>query len=103
MKTAIEILDQYIEESNQFTDPEICQTDEHKLKIAELMNFHTEQFKPKWISVEDGLPLHSGHYIVHKNNGLVLSMFFGMDERWYWGSVDQHAQVTHWTILPQFP
>lgn len=95
MKTALEILNKHID----FSEDGII----HREKAIEAMEEYASQFKPKWISVEDVLPLQSGHYIVHKNNGLVLSMFFGMDERWYWGSVDQHAQVTHWTILPQFP
>lgn len=109
IETAIEILDRYNEESNMFTDPEICPTDEHKQKIAELMDFHAEQFKPKYFGAHIELPTDDGEYLVDSkysrvaffNTGGNFKGCFTVDDENGYSS--ELLDVNYWMDIPDFP
>jgi len=67
------------------------------------MEEYADQFKPKWISVEDDLPELATFVICHKKNGLVLGLYYSADREFRYAEQIQRNQVTHWMPLPEPP
>ncbi len=106
MKTKEEILDKNI--INRFDD-----IDRNTFLTA--MQEYADQFKPKWISINDSLPTEYGVYLIYtKYSGIQVSRWsdynvtYGMPfkEAFFLRSPSkQHSKkhFTHWMPLPEKP
>lgn len=104
MKTVEEILDQTFT-LGEFDDNGNCKEPFYdKEDVITAMQEYADQFKPKWVRVDDGLPTQEGDYLVFDPDfeaQMVASFSNGKFELdvSYWEPKD----ITHWMPLPTPP
>lgn len=105
MKTAEEILEEHFSYFHECLDTTIM-----------AMEQYADQFKPKWVSVEERLPetdgelsddvLISGRIFLYGEYSHIGTTIGWIDEKGTWGNIIPEKQkvfVTHWMPLPEPP